>query len=137
MWLLDKLFKNKKKPVNVVVNNTEDDNYDFEIENITWILGNLGLLNRNEIVEKMIDYNHGYDTSILARMFVHVSDNDYELIRKYYPVFDLGFGELRLKELVNELKLVASNEVANGKNNYEIVEILIKAFYLFLKEFEI
>ncbi len=107
-----------------------------EISTIISIMNNLSLLDTKKIELFLKNEGIEFDKSILNRLMISVDENKLEKLKKYYDPSNLGYGDIKLFSIRNNLEQLAKTELSNGKNYYEVVEMLIDYSKQFIDDYK-
>ena len=109
--------------------------YSNKVNSIVFIFKNLGLLDRNEIINKVNDDN---DKNIIIDMLdkynFTINNYDNDLLSKYYSSDELGYGDDFLNNLVTELNSIIS--LNYNKSEEEIDHLLIEKSKTYLENYK-
>ena len=108
-----------------------------EIDTIVSIMNNLSLLDTKKIESFLINEKTEYDKSVLNRLMISVDEESIKELKKYYNPSNLGYGEIKLLSIRDNLEQLARTEISNGKNNFEVVEELINYSKQFIVDYKI
>jgi len=122
--VLGKKNKQKKEKTPFENNDTLNENIDYEekINTIILVIGNLGLLNVNEI-EKCLEEASSYDKNIFEKIKIIIPSSNYQYLSKYVKASSLGYGELKQAEIVYSLKKIITIEEEKEKSSQETQDI--------------
>jgi len=135
--VLGKKNKQKKEKTPFENNDTLNENIDYEekINTIILVMGNLGLLNVNEI-EKCLEEASSYDKNIFEKIKIIIPSSNYQYLSKYVKASSLGYGELKQAEIVYSLKKIITIEEEKEKSSQEILKELLFATKLDISRYK-
>lgn len=148
MGFFSKLFhlneeEKKEKGQDIVDKKVDETNVNSnnivvskEIDTIINILANLGLLDSDNIEEKLETQGIDFDKSILKRLMIKTDYSKIPKLVKYFESYNLGYGIDKLNHIKEELVDLSVSKASEGKNYSEIVEELINATKYKIEEYE-
>lgn len=107
MSIFDSLFGHKKEE-----QKEEKEKVDLtkQIDTLVLIIENLGLLNKEEIIEKLDKLQVEYDKSLIKRLTISEDKENLSALYKYLEKDNLSFGEEATSSLRKQLELISSND---------------------------
>lgn len=107
MSIFDSLFGHKKEE-----QKEEKEKVDLtkQIDTLVLIIENLGLLNKEKIIEKLDKLQVEYDKSLIKRLTISEDKENLSALYKYLEKDNLSFGEEATSSLRKQLELISSND---------------------------
>ena len=107
MSIFDSLFGHKKEE-----QKEEKEKVDLtkQIDTLVLIIENLGLLNKEKIIEKLDKLQVEYDKSLIKRLTISEDKEKLSALYKYLEKDNLSFGEEATSSLRKQLELISSND---------------------------
>ena len=107
MSIFDSLFGHKKEE-----KKEEKEKVDLtkQIDTLVLIIENLGLLNKEKIIEKLDKLQVEYDKSLIKRLTISEDKEKLSALYKYLEKDNLSFGEEATSSLRKQLELISSND---------------------------
>lgn len=107
MSIFDSLFGHKKEE-----QKEEKEKVDLtkQIDTLVLIIENLGLLNKEQIIEKLDKLQVEYDKSLIKRLTISEDKEKLSALYKYLEKDNLSFGEEAISSLRKQLELISSND---------------------------
>ena len=107
MSIFDSLFGHKKEE-----QKEEKEKVDLtkQIDTLVLIIENLGLLNKEQIIEKLDKLQVEYDKSLIKRLTISEDKEKLSALYKYLEKDNLSFGEEATSSLRKQLELISSND---------------------------
>ena len=107
MSIFDSLFGHKKEE-----QKEEKEKVDLtkQIDTLVLIIENLGLLNKEKIIEKLDKLQVEYDKSLIKRLTISEDKENLSALYKYLEKDNLSFGEEATSSLRKRLELISSND---------------------------
>ncbi len=107
MSIFDSLFGHKKEE-----QKEEKEKVDLtkQIDTLVLIIENLGLLNKEQIIEKLDKLQVEYDKSLIKRLTISEDKEKLSALYKYLEKDNLSFGEETTSSLRKQLELISSND---------------------------
>lgn len=106
MSIFDSLFGHKKEE------QKEQAKVDLtkQIDTLVLVIENLGLLNKEKIIEKLDKLQVDYDKSLIKRLSISEDKEKLSALYKYLEKDNLSFGDDAISSLRKQLELISSND---------------------------
>ena len=114
MSIFDSLFGHKKEE------QKEDKvNLTKQIDTLVLVIENLGLLNKEEIIEKLDKLQVEYDKNLIKRLSISEDKEKLSALYKYLEKDNLSFGKESINSLRKQLEFISSNNSLTQDNMIE------------------
>ena len=114
MSIFDSLFGHKKEE------QKEDKvNLTKQIDTLVLVIENLGLLNKEKIIEKLDKLQVEYDKNLIKRLSISEDKEKLSALYKYLENDNLSFGEESINSLRKQLEFISSNNSLTQDNMIE------------------
>ena len=114
MSIFDSLFGHKKEE------QKEDKvNLTKKIDTLVLVIENLGLLNKEKIIEKLDKLPVEYDKNLIKRLSISEDKEKLSALYKYLENDNLSFGEESINSLRKQLEFISSNNSLTQDNMIE------------------
>ena len=114
MSIFDSLFGHKKEE------QKEDKvNLTKKIDTLVLVIENLGLLNKEKIIEKLDKLQVEYDKNLIKRLSISEDKEKLSALYKYLENDNLSFGEESINSLRKQLEFISSNNSLTQDNMIE------------------
>ena len=114
MSIFDSLFGHKKEE------QKEDKvNLTKQIDTLVLVIENLGLLNKEKIIEKLDKLPVEYDKNLIKRLSISEDKEKLSALYKYLENDNLSFGEESINSLRKQLEFISSNNSLTQDNMIE------------------
>ena len=114
MSIFDSLFGHKKEE------QKEDKvNLTKKIDTLVLVIENLGLLNKEKIIEKLDKLSVEYDKNLIKRLSISEDKEKLSALYKYLENDNLSFGEESINSLRKQLEFISSNNSLTQDNMIE------------------
>ena len=114
MSIFDSLFGHKKEE------QKEDKvNLTKQIDTLVLVIENLGLLNKEKIIEKLDKLQVEYDKNLIKRLSISEDKEKLSALYKYLEKDNLSFGKESINSLRKQLEFISSNNSLTQDNMIE------------------
>ena len=114
MSIFDSLFGHKKEE------QKEDKvNLTKQIDTLVLVIENLGLLNKEKIIEKLDKLQVEYDKNLIKRLSISEDKEKLSALYKYLEKDNLSFGKESINSLRKQLEFISSNNSLTQDNRIE------------------
>ena len=114
MSIFDSLFGHKKEE------QKEDKvNLTKQIDTLVLVIENLGLLNKEKIIEKLDKLPVEYDKNLIKRLSISEDKEKLSALYKYLEKDNLSFGKESINSLRKQLEFISSNNSLTQDNMIE------------------
>lgn len=114
MSIFDSLFGHKKEE------QKEDKvNLTKQIDTLVLVIENLGLLNKEKIIEKLDKMQVEYDKNLIKRLSISEDKEKLSALYKYLEKDNLSFGKESINSLRKQLEFISSNNSLTQDNMIE------------------
>lgn len=114
MSIFDSLFGHKKEE------QKEDKvNLTKQIDTLVLVIENLGLLNKEKIIEKLDKLSVEYDKNLIKRLSISEDKEKLSALYKYLEKDNLSFGKESINSLRKQLEFISSNNSLTQDNMIE------------------
>ena len=114
MSIFDSLFGHKKEE------QKEDKvNLTKQIDTLVLVIENLGLLNKDKIIEKLDKLSVEYDKNLIKRLSISEDKEKLSALYKYLEKDNLSFGKESINSLRKQLEFISSNNSLTQDNMIE------------------
>ena len=114
MSIFDSLFGHKKEE------QKEDKvNLTKKIDTLVLVIENLGLLNKEKIIEKLDKLQVEYDKNLIKRLSISEDKEKLSALYKYLEKDNLSFGKESINSLRKQLEIISSNNSLTQDNMIE------------------
>ena len=114
MSIFDSLFGHKKEE------QKEDKvNLTKQIDTLVLVIENLGLLNKEKIIEKLDKLQVEYDQNLIKRLSISEDKEKLSALYKYLEKDNLSFGKESINSLRKQLEFISSNNSLTQDNMIE------------------
>ena len=114
MSIFDSLFGHKKEE-----QKEEKVNLTKKIDTLVLVIENLGLLNKEEIIEKLDKMQVEYDKNLIKRLSISEDKEKLSALYKYLEKDNLSFGKESINSLRKQLEFISSNNSLTQDNMIE------------------
>lgn len=114
MSIFDSLFGHKKEE-----QKEEKVNLTKKIDTLVLVIENLGLLNKEEIIEKLDKLQVEYDKNLIKRLSISEDKEKLSALYKYLEKDNLSFGKESINSLRKQLEFISSNNSLTQDNMIE------------------
>ena len=114
MSIFDSLFGHKKEE------QKEDKvNLTKQIDTLVLVIENLGLLNKEKIIEKLDKLQVEYDKNLIKRLSISEDKEKLSALYKYLEKDNLSYGKESINSLRKQLEFISSNNSLTQNNMIE------------------
>lgn len=114
MSIFDSLFGHKKEE-----QKEEKVNLTKQIDTLVLVIENLGLLNKEKIIEKLDKLQVEYDKNLIKRLSISEDKEKLSALYKYLEKDNLSFGKESINSLRKQLEFISSNNSLTQDNMIE------------------
>lgn len=114
MSIFDSLFGHKKEE-----QKEEKVNLTKQIDTLVLVIENLGLLNKEKIIEKLDKLQVEYDKNLIKRLSISEDKEKLSALYKYLEKDNLSFGKESINSLRKQLEFISSNNSLTQDNRIE------------------
>lgn len=114
MSIFDSLFGHKKEE-----QKEEKVNLTKQIDTLVLVIENLGLLNKEKIIEKLDKLQVEYDKNLIKRLSISEDKEKLSALYKYLEKDNLSYGKESINSLRKQLEFISSNNSLTQDNMIE------------------
>ena len=114
MSIFDSLFGHKKEE-----QKENKVNLTKQIDTLVLVIENLGLLNKEKIIEKLDKLPVEYDKNLIKRLSISEDKEKLSALYKYLEKDNLSFGKESINSLIKQLEFISSNNSLTQDNMIE------------------
>lgn len=114
MSIFDSLFGHKKEE-----QKEEKVNLTKQIDTLVLVIENLGLLNKEKIIEKLDKLQVEYDKNLIKRLSISEDKEKLSALYKYLEKDNLSYGKESINSLRKQLEFISSNNSLTQNNMIE------------------
>lgn len=119
MSIFDSLFGHKKEEQKEEEQKEDKVNLTKQIDTLVLVIENLGLLNKEKIIEKLDKLQVEYDKNLIKRLSISEDKEKLSALYKYLEKDNLSFGKESINSLRKQLEFISSNNSLTQDNMIE------------------
>ena len=125
MGLFGSLFKKEKDLSNSELVEEKNSDISKDIEFLLDVLGNLGVLSKDSIRNKLFD-SANYNEELLDKLDIFADEDYFSSLGNYYGSYNIGYGSEKIDLLRQKYNEECNKMIKDGLSNEKIEEKLIK-----------